>query len=244
MNISRMDKYKKISIVIPIFNEEKTLRQIIAAVENADALMLEKEIILVNDFSADRTAEILKNYESKHKVFHHPRNMGKGSALKTGIQNSTGDIILIQDADLEYDPAEYPDILRPIFEGKADVVFSSRFISNKPHRVLYFWHSIGNKFLTALSNMLTNLNLTDMESCYKVFTREIIDQISPKLKSKRFGIEPELVARVAKLARKNRCRIYEVGVSYAGRTYKEGKKISWRDGLEAIICIIKFNLLD
>lgn len=239
-----MNKFRSISIVIPVYNEEKTLRELIAQVENADVLELEKEIILINDCSSDNTAEILKNYENKHKVHHHKRNMGKGSALKTGFQNATGDIILVQDADLEYSPDEYPDLIRPILEKRADVVFSSRFYTNKPHRVLYFWHSVGNKFLTGLSNMLTNLNLTDMESCYKVFRKEILDQFKAKLKSKRFGIEPELVARVAKLAKKNNCRVYEVGVSYSGRTYKEGKKIGWKDGIEAMWCIVKYNLLN
>lgn len=239
-----MPSYKKISIVVPIYNEEKTLEKIIAAVENADVLGLEKEIVLVNDCSRDKSAELLEKYEEKHKVHHHRRNLGKGAALKTGFGVATGDIILIQDADLEYDPNEYTNLLRPILDGKADVVFSSRFLSHKPHRVLYFWHYVGNKTITTLSNILTNLNLTDIESCYKVFSKSILDQIHPKLRSKRFDIEPEMVARVSKLAKKNKCRIYEVGISYSGRTYEEGKKIGWKDGIKAIRCIVKYNLFD
>jgi glycosyltransferase involved in cell wall biosynthesis len=234
--------FSKISIVIPIFNEEKTLEKIIVAVEKADVFDLEKEIILVDDGSRDKSKEILEKNKGKHKILHHEKNRGKGAALRTGFKNATGDIILIQDADLEYDPQEYSEILKPILDGKADVVFSSRFLSHRPHRVLYFWHSLGNKFLTGLSNMLTNFNLTDMESGYKSFTKEILDQIAPKLKSKRFGIEPELVARVAKLARWNKCRVYEVGISYSGRTYAEGKKIGWKDGMEAVWCVVKYNL--
>ena len=236
-----MNQFQKISIVIPVFNEEKTLEKIIAAVESADVFGLEKEIILVDDGSTDKSREILENYEDKHKVLYHKKNQGKGAALKTGFSQATGDIILVQDADLEYDPDEYSEILKPILDSKADVVFSSRFLSHRPHRVLYYWHSLGNKFLTGLSNMLTNLNLTDIESCYKIFTKEILDQIKPKLKSKRFGIEPELVARVAKLARRNKCRVYEVGISYSGRTYAEGKKIGWKDGLATVWHVIRFN---
>ncbi|MDP1845263.1 MAG: glycosyltransferase family 2 protein [Candidatus Moranbacteria bacterium] len=237
-----MGKFSKISIVIPVFDEEKTLEKIIAAVEKADVFDLEKEIVLVDDRSRDNSREILKHYEEKHKVLYHEKNQGKGAALRTGFKSATGDIILIQDADLEYDPQEYCEILKPILDGKADVVFSSRFLGHRPHRVLYYWHFLGNKFLTGLSNALTNFNLTDMESGYKVFTKEVLDRIAPKLKSKRFGIEPELVARTAKLARRNKCRVYEVGVSYSGRTYKEGKKITWKDGAEAIWCIIWYNL--
>lgn len=238
----RMQNFQKLSIVVPIYNEEKTLEKIISAVENADAFHVEKEIILVNDCSRDKSEEILEKYRDRHKILHHKINQGKGAAVRTGFAAATGDIILIQDADLEYDPDEYTDLLKPILNGKADVVFSSRFISNKPHRVLYFWHYVGNRIITTLSNVFTNLNLTDIESGYKVFTRVILDQIKPNLKSKRFGIEPELVAQTAKLARKNKCRIYEVGISYSGRTYAEGKKIGWGDGIEAIWCIVKHNL--
>jgi glycosyltransferase involved in cell wall biosynthesis len=233
---------KKISIVIPVYNEEKTLEKIITEVENANVMELEKEIILVNDFSKDKSAEILNKYADKHKVLHHNVNKGKGAALKTGFAAATGDIILIQDADLEYNPKEYKDLLAPILEDKADVVYGSRFMGGRPHRVLYYWHSVGNKFLTFLSNIFTNLNLTDMETCYKVFKRSVMDDILPQLESKRFGFEPEVTARVAKLTKKGRARIYEIGVSYSGRTYEEGKKIGWKDGVEAIWCIIKFNL--
>jgi glycosyltransferase involved in cell wall biosynthesis len=238
-----MGVFSKISIVIPIFNEEKTLEKIISGVENASVFGLEKEIVLVNDCSKDKSGEILKKFEDKYEVLHHKKNQGKGAALKTGFASATGDIILIQDADLEYDPNEYSEMIKPILDQKADAVFSSRFLSHRPHRVLYFWHYAGNKFLTTLSNIFTNLNLTDIESGYKVFTKNILDQITPKLKSKRFGIEPELVARVAKLSRKNKCRIYEVGISYSGRTYAEGKKIGWKDGIEAVWSIVKFNFL-
>lgn len=237
-----MPDFKKVSIVIPIYNEEKTLEKIIAAVEKADVWGLEKEIILVNDCSRDKSAEILEKYRDRHKIHHHKKNQGKGAALKTGFGAATGDIILIQDADLEYDPAEYPDMLKPILDGKADVVYGSRFLGHRPHRVLYYWHYVGNKLLTRLSNMFTNLNLTDMETCYKAFTKEIMDKIHPQLQSKRFGFEPEVTARVAKLAKRDQCRIYEIGISYSGRTYAEGKKIGWKDGLEAVWCIVKYNL--
>ncbi|OGI27410.1 MAG: glycosyl transferase [Candidatus Moranbacteria bacterium RIFOXYB1_FULL_43_19] len=237
-----MEIFRKISIVIPIYNEERTLEKIISAVEKADVFHLEKEIILVNDCSRDKSKEILEKYEGRHKILHHKKNRGKGAALKTGFENATGDIVLIQDADLEYDPNEYADIIKPILDGKADVVFSSRFLSHRPHRVLYHWHYVGNNIITTFSNIFTNLNLTDIESGYKVFTKEILRQILPKLKSKRFGIEPELVARFAKLSKRNKCRVYEVGISYSGRTYAEGKKIGWIDGIEAVWCIIKYNL--
>jgi glycosyltransferase involved in cell wall biosynthesis len=237
-----MPEFKTISIVIPIYNEEKTLEKIIAAVENSDTLGLEKEIILINDGSRDRSKEILEKYENRHKIHHHEKNQGKGAAIRTGFQNATGNIILIQDADLEYDPKEYPAILKPLLERNADVVFTSRFLIHQPHQELRQWHSLGNKFLTGLSNLLTSLNLTDIESGYKAFTKDILDKIAPKLKSKKFGIEPELVARCAKLACRNQCRIQEMGISYSRRTYAEGKKIGWRDGFEAVWCIVKYNL--
>jgi len=237
-----MNQFKKISIVIPVYNEEKTLEKIISAVESADVFGLEKEIILIDDGSTDNSKEILKKYEDRHKVIYQKKNQGKGAAIRKGFSEATGDIILIQDADLEYDPDEYREIIKPILDGKADVVFSSRFLSHRPHRVLYYWHYVGNRIITTLSNIFTNLNMTDIECCYKVFTKEILDQLKPKLKSKRFGIEPELVARTAKLAKKNKCRIFEVGISYSGRTYAEGKKIGWKDGVEAVWCVVKYNL--
>lgn len=233
---------KTISIIIPVYNEEKTLESIISAVENADTLGLKKQIILIDDCSRDKSREILKQYENIHTVLYHKKNLGKGAALQSGFKNATGDIILIQDADLEYDPNEYIFLLKPILDNKADVVYGSRFLGGKPHRVLYYWHYVGNQLLTKASNIFTNLNLTDMETCYKIFTKDIIYQILPKLKSKRFGFEPEVTARIAKLAKQDKCRIYEIGISYSGRTYSEGKKIGWKDGFEAIWCIIKFNI--
>ena len=233
---------KSVSVVIPVFNEEKTIKKIVEAVENASTFDLIKEIILVDDYSSDDSRKILKEIENKHKVIYHKKNKGKGVTLQTGFKSASGDIIIIQDADLEYDPNEYENLLKPILDEKADVVYGSRFQGGQPHRVLYYWHYIGNKFLTGLSNMFTNLNLTDMESCYKVFTKETLEKILPKLQSKRFGFEPEVTARVARLARKNECRIYEVGISYSGRTYAEGKKIGWKDGVEAVWCIIKYSL--
>ncbi len=233
---------KKISIVIPVYNEDNTLARIIAAVEKAPVFGLSKEIILVDDGSKDKTRELLKNYENRHRVIYHKTNRGKGAALKTGFAATTGEVIVIQDADLEYNPNEYETLLAPIMDGHADVVYGSRFLGGRPHRVLYYWHYLGNSFLTLLSNMFTNLNLTDIETGYKAFTKNILDKITPLLTSKRFGFEPEVTARIAKLARLNQCRIFEVGISYTGRTYAEGKKISWRDGLEALWCIIKYNL--
>lgn len=230
---------KKLSIVIPVYNEEKTLEEIVQAVEEATLPEgMEREIVLVDDYSADSSRDILKKMESKHKVLYHEKNQGKGAALKTGFQHVSGDIVLVQDADLEYDPKEYVVLLGPILEGKADVVYGSRFLGVGPHRVHLYWHYLGNTVLTWFSNMFTNLNLTDMETCYKVFTREVIDKVAPKLKSKRFGFEPEVTARVSKL----RCRIYEVGISYYGRSYGEGKKIGWRDGIAAFWHIFKYNV--
>ena len=228
----------KLSIVVPVYNEANTILSILRVVENAvlPVEISETEIILVDDFSTDGTRQVLEELDGIHKVFFHSKNTGKGGALRTGFANCTGDIILIQDADLEYDPNEYVKLLEPIINGRADVVYGSRFVSGHPHRVVYFWHRLGNGFLTLLSNIFSNLNLTDMETCYKVFRSEIIKQI--KIEENRFGFEPEITAKVAKL----KCRIYEVGISYYGRTYEEGKKINWKDGVRAIWCILKYNL--
>ncbi|MFA6474998.1 MAG: glycosyltransferase family 2 protein [Patescibacteria group bacterium] len=234
---------KIVSIIIPVYNEVKTIPAIIQAVEQASVGHLQKEIILVDDCSTDGSRALLESYQTSHRVFFHKVNTGKGAALHTGLVQASGDIIIIQDADLEYDPTEYEELLAPILKGKADVVFGSRFMGGKPHRILYYWHFIGNKMLTTFSNMCTNLNLTDMETCYKVFTRSVSDLIVPKLTSKRFGFEPEFTSLVAKLVKQDQCRIYEIGISYSGRGYSEGKKIGWKDGIEAIWCIIKFNLL-
>ena len=226
----------KLSIIIPCYNELHTIEAIVEAVLNSP--YENKEIIIVDDCSTDGTRDKLKADLGKKvsKVIYHERNQGKGAALRTGIKAGTGDIVIIQDADLEYDPNEYPIVIQPILDDKADVVFGSRFLGGKPHRVLYFWHRVGNGFLTLLSNMFTNLNLTDMETCYKAFRREIIQSI--EIEENRFGFEPEITAKIAKL----KCRIYEVGISYYGRTYQEGKKIGWKDGFRAIYCIIKYNL--
>ncbi len=227
----------KLSIVIPCYNERHTIRSIVEAVRAAP--VADKEIIIVDDCSTDGTREILEREIASlvTKVVYHPVNCGKGAALRTGFGAATGDAVIVQDADLEYDPQEYPRLLKPILEGKADVVFGSRFMGAEAHRVVYFWHMVGNRFLTLLSNMCTNINLTDMETCYKVFRREVLQKI--RIEENRFGFEPEITAKVAAL---DGCRIYEVGISYYGRTYAEGKKIGWRDGFRAIYAIVKYNL--
>jgi glycosyltransferase involved in cell wall biosynthesis len=227
----------EISIVIPCYNEESTIESILARVRASE--IENKEVIVVDDASTDGTASKLQALaqDGALRVIRHERNRGKGAALRTGFQAARGEVVIVQDADLEYDPREYPKLLAPIREGKADVVYGSRFAGGESHRVLYFWHYAANKFLTLFSNMFTNLNLTDMETCYKAFRREIIDRID--LREERFGFEPEFTAKVARLG----CRIYEVGISYAGRTYAEGKKIGWRDGLRALWCVLRYNLL-
>jgi glycosyltransferase involved in cell wall biosynthesis len=236
-----------LSVVIPVYNEEATLR---AIVERVRAVPVRKEIILVDDASRDGTRDILRSLEelaaadgdprNRLRVAYHDRNRGKGAALRTGFELATGDVVIVQDADLEYDPTEYPRLMQPIVEGRADVVYGSRFLGDQPHRVLYFWHYLGNKVLTTLSNCFTNLNLTDMETCYKVFRREALQDVLPRLKQNRFGFEPEITAKIAR----RRFRVYEMSISYSGRTYEQGKKIGWRDGIKALWCIVRYGIAD
>ncbi|MEG3640025.1 glycosyltransferase family 2 protein [Magnetococcus sp. PR-3] len=226
----------KLSIIVPCYNEEATILELIQAVRQAE--YPDKEIIVVDDASTDSTRAILKEAVAPivDQIFYHEVNQGKGAALRTGFKAATGDMVIVQDADLEYDPQEYGLLAKPILDGKADVVYGSRFMGGQAHRVVYYWHRVGNGFLTFLSNMFTNLNLTDMETCFKMFRREIIQSID--IEENRFGFEPEVTAKLAK----THCRIYEVGISYYGRTYAEGKKIGWKDGFRAIYCIVKYNL--
>jgi len=225
----------KVSVVIPVFNERNTVEQLVNAVRGAD--LAEIEIIVVDDASTDGTQQVLREKISSlvNQIIYQPRNLGKGAAVRAGFAAATGDVILVQDADLEYNPADYPTLLEPIVSGKADAVFGSRFMGGRPHRVLYFWHMVGNRFLTLLSNMFTNLNLTDVETCYKAFRAEVIKKLD--LRENRFGFEPEVTAKLAKA----NCRIYEVGISYNGRTYSEGKKVNWKDGFHAIYAILRYN---
>lgn len=238
-----MNQFNKLSIIIPCYNEENTVHLILDKVIHTNLINnIEKEIIVVNDCSKDKTKEAIENYfrnqsSVNYKLYNHEVNQGKGAAIHTGISKATGDYLIIQDADLEYDPNEYNLLLQPVVDGFADVVFGSRFMGGNPHRILFFWHSIGNRILTTLSNMLTNLNLSDMETCYKLFRRDVIQKIN--LKEKRFGFEPEVTAKISRV---QNIRVYEVGISYYGRTYEEGKKIGWKDGIRAIWCILKYNI--
>lgn len=236
--------FTKLSIIIPAYNEGKTIHNILNKVKNVELINnLKKEIIIVNDCSTDETEEAIRNYSSQNadlniQYFKHNVNKGKGAALHTGIQKATGEYLIIQDADLEYDPQEYNLLLKPVIDGFADVVYGSRFMGGNAHRILFFWHTIGNRFLTFLSNLFTNLNLTDMETCYKLFNTKIIQSLS--LQENRFGFEPEVTAKISRISK---VRIYEVGISYYGRTYEEGKKIGWKDGFRAIYCIVKYGFL-
>jgi len=234
-------EYNKLSIVIPCYNEKNTIEKLLDLVLKSDSCGLSKEVIVVDDGSNDGTRDILEKYKNRQnfKIIFHKKNKGKGGSLKTGFGVSTGDIVIIQDADLEYDPNEYPILLEPILKDRADVVYGSRFMGGRPHRVVYFWHSVMNTMLTTFSNMLTNINLTDMETCYKVFRGEIIRKIAPTLESQRFGFEPEITAKLVKV---RNIRFYEVGISYYGRTYGEGKHINWVDGVKAVWEIIKYNV--
>lgn len=232
-----MNQFKKLSIVVPLFNERKTIPLLLAAIRKVE-LPYEKEIILINDGSTDGSREILNAVGGEYKVIHFKKNQGKGAAVRRGFEVATGDFVIIQDADLEYDPAEYPIVLKPILDGRADVVYGSRFITAHPRRILYFPHYLANQLVTTMSNIFTGLNLSDMETGFKAFTTKAVKEILPCLSSSRFGIEPELTAQIAK----HKFRIYEVGISYHGRTYAEGKKITWKDGLAAIWHIVRFNL--
>ncbi|MFZ5833294.1 MAG: glycosyltransferase family 2 protein [Planctomycetota bacterium] len=234
-----------LSVVVPVYNEESTLREVVARI---CAVPINKEIVLVDDCSRDGSRAVLEQLQeeladdprNRLVLAFHEKNRGKGAALRTGFAQVSGDVVVIQDADLEYDPAEYPRLLQPIVEKRADVVFGSRFLGDQPHRVLYFWHYLGNRFLTGLSNCFTNLNLTDMETCYKVFTREVLSAVLPTLRQDRFGFEPEITAKIARRG----YRVYELSVSYSGRTYEQGKKIGWRDGVKALWCIVRYGVAE